>query len=135
MTGSNPIAERQPITVDDLPWESFVDETGFIPDGPTFKTLMDSGDPEQMFAYFRFPPDYRAPSHWHPSDTIYIIRRGLFIVEGEKPYHPGDVRWVKGGFAYGQETAGPEGCEFFLASLGPFAVCDPDENPPPRGSV
>lgn len=133
MSGAAP--EREPITVANLPWQGFTDETGFIPDGPTFKALMDNDDPEKMFALFRFPPNYSAPSHWHPSDTIYIITQGVFLVEGEKPYHPGDVRWVKGGYAYGRETAGPEGCEFYLAALGPFAVHNPDEVAPPRGRV
>lgn len=48
-------------------------------------------------------------------------------------YEPGDVRWVKGGTAYGSESAGPDGCEFYIVSLGPFDVCDPETNPPPNG--
>jgi hypothetical protein len=134
MGSTSLIAERQPITVANVPWQDFKDETGYVPDGPTFKQLIDS-DPDKVFGLYRFPPNYKAPSHWHPSDTIYIITQGVFEVEGEAAYYPGDVRWVGGGFAYGRETAGPEGCEFYLASLGPFAVYDPDEVPPPRGRV
>ena len=29
------------------------------------------------------------------------------------------------------EPTGPEGCEFYLASLGAFATYDPIKNPPP----
>jgi hypothetical protein len=82
-----------------------------------------------------FPPGYVAPSHWHPSDTVYIITKGVFIVEGEGEYRPGQVRWVGGGYAYGRETAGPDGCEFYLLSLGPFSINDPEQNPPPRGGI
>jgi hypothetical protein len=44
--------------------------------------------------------------------------KGEFTVDGESTYHAGDVRRVNGGFAYGAETAGPEGCEFYVVSLG-----------------
>lgn len=126
--------ERTPITVADLGWKAMHDRSGFIPDGPTYKDLIDPAR-DNAFVLMRFPAAYVTPSHWHSSDTIYIVTQGLFIVEGEGEYHPGDVRWVGGGYAYGAETAGPEGCEFYLASLGPFSINDPEQAPPPRGGV
>src|SRR5690606_11229777 len=106
--------------------------SGFIPEGAAVKPLI---DPEtgHTFMLTRFAPNYKAPSHWHPSDTIYIITQGEFSVEGEGTYRPGDVRWVKGGTAYGSESAGAEGCQFYIVSLGPFEVNDPDQVPPPNG--
>lgn len=126
--------ERRPVTVGAEPWAAMHDRSGFIPEGPSYKQLMDPAR-EGEFVLMRFPPDYVAPSHWHPSDTVYIITQGLFIVEGEGEYRPGQIRWVGGGYAYGAETAGPEGCEFYLLSLGPFSIHDPDEEAPPRGGV
>ena len=55
------------------------------------------------------------------------------MIEGEGSYVAGQVRWVRGGFAYGAEGAGPEGCEFYYFSLGPYGQFDPDRDPPPLG--
>ncbi len=132
-TTTNPLAERTIIHVDDQPWVEYADETGFIPEGAAVKPLIDP-DTGHTFMLTRFAPNYRAPSHWHPSDTIYIVTRGEFGVEGEGVYRPGDVRWVRGGTAYGSETAGPDGCEFYIVSMGEFDVKDPNKEAPPRGS-
>lgn len=132
MGDNNPLDQMQVIHVDDQPWVDYADESGFIPVGAAVKPLIDP-DTGHTFLLTRFAPDYRAPSHWHPSDTIYIITRGEFTVEGESTYRPGDVRWVRGGTAYGEESAGPEGCEFYIVSLGPFDVKDPAAEAPPRG--
>jgi hypothetical protein len=129
---ANPLAERTIIHVDDLPWVPYADETGFIPDGAAVKPLLDPST-GHTFMLTRFSPHFRAPSHWHPSDTIYIITKGEFGVEGEGVYRPGDVRWVRGGTAYGSETAGADGCEFYIVSLGEFDVKDPGKEAPPRG--
>ncbi len=131
----------QIITVDDIEFEPYIDETGKVPPGAAMKFLM---DPERInpaykeeagnaVAISRFDPNYVAPSHWHPSDTIYIIKSGEFHVQGEGCYLPGDFRWVQGGTAYGSEMAGPEGCEFYLISLGPFDVIMPEDQEPPNG--
>jgi alkylhydroperoxidase family enzyme len=82
---------------------------------------------------FTFPPNYRGVVHWHPTDTVYVVRRGQFIVEGEGTYEPGDVRWVKSGTPYGPESAGPEGCEVMLIGAGrfPLPTYDPSVVPPP----
>jgi quercetin dioxygenase-like cupin family protein len=126
------LAERTIIHVDDQPWMDYEDETGFIPPGAAVKLLI---DPESgnTFMLTRFAPNYRAPSHWHPSDTIYIITQGEFSVEGEGTYRPGDVRWVRGGTAYGSEMAGPDGCEFYIVAMGEFDVKDPSQDAPPLG--
>ena len=124
------IAERQPIHVEDLPWVPFErNDTTVAIDvepGAYFRQLMDDPDCKALFVQVKFAPNYVAPAHWHPSNTIYVITHGIFHVQGEKTYLPGDVRWVRGGKSYGSETAGPEGCEFYLASLGPFATNVPD---------
>ena len=71
----------QIITVDDIEFEPYIDETGKVPPGAAMKFLM---DPERInpaykeeagnaVAISRFDPNYVAPSHWHPSDTIYIL--------------------------------------------------------------
>ena len=82
---------------------------------------------------FTFPPNYVGKVHWHPADTVYVIRRGQFIVEGEGTYEVGDLRWVKAGTAYGPEGAGPDGCEVLLIGKGdfPLPTYDPSIDPPP----
>jgi quercetin dioxygenase-like cupin family protein len=84
---------------------------------------------------FTFPPHHRGVVHWHPTDTVYVVRRGQFIVEGEGTYEPGDVRWVKAGTPYGPESAGPDGCEVMLIGAGrfPLPTYDPAVVPPPAG--
>ena len=71
---------------------------------------------------FTFPPNYVGKVHSHPADTVYVIRRGEFIVEGEGTFKVGDIRWVKSGTAYGPESAGPEGCEVMLIGAGKFPL-------------
>lgn len=121
------------IHADDIAWTEFIDPTGWIDPGAKLKRLT---NPEctLLLECFQFPPGYVAPSHWHENDTVYIIRQGVFIVEGEGEYHPGDVRWVQGGTAYGSEQAGPEGCEVFLITTGKPAIRNPETDPPPRGT-
>lgn len=82
---------------------------------------------------FTFPPNYVGKVHWHPADTLYVIRRGQFIVEGEGTYEVGDIRWVKAGTAYGPESAGPDGCDVMLVAAGsfPLPTYDPDVTPAP----
>lgn len=81
---------------------------------------------------FTFPPHYVGKVHWHPTDTIYVIRKGQFIVEGEGTYEVGDIRWVKAGTPYGPEKAGPDGCEVMLIGAGKFPLpsFNPDIDPP-----
>jgi hypothetical protein len=69
---------------------------------------------------FEFPPNYAGVVHSHPQDTVYIVRRGRFIVDGEGTFEVGDLRWVKAGTSYGPERAGPEGCEVILVTKGTF---------------
>jgi hypothetical protein len=84
---------------------------------------------------FTLPPNHVGKVHWHPADTVYIVRRGQFIVEAEGTYEVGDIRWVKAGTAYGPEGAGPEGCEVILVAAGsfPLPTFDPAVDPPPAG--
>lgn len=71
---------------------------------------------------FAFPPNYVGKVHWHPADTVYVVRKGQFIVEGEGTYEVGDIRWVKAGTVYGPEQSGPEGCEVMLVAAGRFPL-------------
>ena len=82
---------------------------------------------------FTFPPGYVGKLHWHPADTVYVVQRGQFIVEGEGTYEVGDIRWVKAGTAYGPEAAGPDGCDVMLIGAGrfPLPTFDPTVDPPP----
>jgi ChrR-like protein with cupin domain len=125
------LPERTGIDVDALPWEDFVDASGRRL-GVSFKWIVDPGLGKNCML-LRLPPDHRAAPHWHTSDTVYVVTRGEFVVEGEGSFFPGQIRWVRGGFAYGAEGAGPEGCEFFFFSLGPYGQHDPDVDPPPLG--
>jgi hypothetical protein len=133
-TASGNVAPAGVITVDAISAVDFSDEDGFIPHGMRVKVLSDPavGPP---FLLAMFPPHFIVPYHWHPHDTIYIIKSGELIIESEGSYVPGDVRWVKGGSAYGPETAGPSGCDFYIISTGPLSAKDPAKEPPPgRGS-
>ncbi|HEV8297567.1 MAG TPA: cupin domain-containing protein [Acidimicrobiales bacterium] len=86
---------------------------------------------------FTLPPNYVGKLHWHPADTVYVVRRGQFIVEGEGTYEVGDIRWVKAGTPYGPEAAGPDGCEVMLIAAGsfPLPTHDPAADAPPRGTA
>ena len=70
-----------------------------------------------------FPPHATLGVHSHPCDTLYVIRAGEFIVDGEGAYGPGDLRWVRAGVAYGPERAGADGAVVLIVSTkGPFGV-------------
>jgi hypothetical protein len=121
------IPERTPVPLSDIP----VAVGG--PDSDTWRKTIVEPDTGHAVFYVRFAPHQVGSAHWHTSDTIYLFVKGSFTVEGEPTYHAGDVRRVRGGFAYGSETAGPEGCEFYFVSLGPYGRLDPDVDPPPLG--
>jgi hypothetical protein len=128
---SGDVSPATVITVDAISAVDFSDEDGFIPSGMKVKVL---SDPEKgpPFLLAMFPPNFSVPYHWHPHDTIYIIKSGELILDSEGSYAPGDVRWVNGGIAYGPETAGPDGCEFYIISTGPLFAKDPAKDPPPK---
>jgi hypothetical protein len=125
------LPERVPVSVDDLPWEEFVDGDGNRL-GVMLKWVVDPSRGRNCML-LRLPPNHRSKPHWHTSDTLYLVTQGEFVVEGEPSYFPGQVRWVRGGFAYGSEGAGPDGCEFYFFSLGPYGQHDPEIEPPPLG--
>ena len=133
MKDDNPIGERRPIHIDDVEWESFTDpgEPGRSP-GPWVRWLVDPASGNRVM-HVRSDAGRKAAAHWHLSDTVYIVTKGEFIVEGEPTYRVGDLRWVRGGFAYGPEQSGPEGCEYLFISLGPYDKIDPDVRKPPLG--
>lgn len=125
------LAPRTPIRVDDLvPSVHRVTEDG-TPDPHTWRKTIVAPSAGYAVFYVSIGPGAATPVHWHPSDTVYIVRRGQLVVPGEGTYCEGEVRWVRGGTAYGPEAAGPDGCEFWFVSIGEFASHDPDEHPPP----
>jgi hypothetical protein len=85
---------------------------------------------------FELPPNYVGKVHWHPADTVYVVRRGQFTVEDEGTYEVGDIRWVKADTVYGPEGAGPDGCEVMLIAAGsfPLPTFDPAVDPPPTAT-
>jgi hypothetical protein len=128
-----PLPSRVPVTLAEIePAVYGVGEDGAVDRGTWRKTIVDPDTGHACF-YVRFAPHQTGTPHWHPSDTLYLVVRGSLVIEGEGEYRAGDVRHVKGGFAYGTEGGGPEGCEFFFVSLGPYGRFDPDEHPPPIG--
>ena len=132
MSDAKPLAERRPIRIDAVPWERYRDPLRPEAPGPDVRWLVDPASGNRVMQV-RSAPGSWAPAHWHLSDTVYVVTRGEFRVEGEPPYRAGDLRWVRGGFAYGPEHAGPEGCEYLFFSLGPYDKLDPDVVPPPLG--
>jgi hypothetical protein len=121
------------ITVDDVPYQEFPGSAdGFLTTGAWIKHLA-PGDSGLHFIIFKLPPRFESPGHWHDFDTIYLVKSGEFHIEGEGPYRPGDVRWVRGGTAYGAERAGEDGCEVYVISMGPIATHDPAKELPPHG--
>lgn len=125
------LPERTGIDLDSLPWESFVDAQGRDL-GVRLKWIIDPARGRNCML-LHLPPNHRAPAHWHASDSLYLVTRGELVIEGEGSFFAGQVRWVRGGFAYGAEGAGPSGCEFYYFSLGPYGQHDPDREPPPLG--
>jgi hypothetical protein len=131
-TGGPALAPRTVIHIDDaLPAE----RTEGSPASAITLQPLTGADCDLTVLIFTFPPNYVGKVHWHPTDTVYVIRRGEFIVEGEGTFVEGDIRWVKAGTAYGPEAAGPEGCDVMLIGAGafPLPTYDPAVDPPPRG--
>jgi len=128
------IGERRAIHIDDVPWEDFADPFDLGRGvGPLVRYLVDPDSGNRVMHIRSWPERGQAAAHWHLSDTVYIVTKGEFIVEGEGSYREGDLRWVRGGFAYGPEQSGPDGVEYMFFSLGPYDKLDPDEFPPPLG--
>jgi len=133
MSDDHPLGERHPIHIEGVAWERYRDP--LAPEGaggPWVRWLVDPASGNRVM-HVRSEPNSSAPAHWHLSDTVYVVTRGELLVDGEPPYRAGDLRWVRGGFAYGPERSGPEGCEYLFFSLGPYAKIDPDVEPPPLG--
>lgn len=133
VTPVNPLQPCTVINIDSLPWVGYQAEGQPEPSPNVFtKTLIDpkSGN---FCMVVRIEPGGGGPSHWHKSDTIYLVRRGELTVPGEGTYREGDIRWVRGGYAYGGELPGPDGVEFIFVSLGEYGWFDPDVHEPPLG--
>ena len=85
----------------------------------------------------RFNPSFSAGEHWHDFDTVYFVREGGMQFGPQEPwYSAGDIRWVRGGHAYGPEQPGPAGVDFVLVSLGgPVSLHWADLEAAPRGRI
>lgn len=97
----------------DVEWEMFHDPH----ERPTSPVRMLKTDAPALLEV-DFPPNFYAGLHWHPFDTLYFVAEGEMRIGDEGNFIPGDVRWVKAGYPYGPEEAGPDGVRFFLISLG-----------------
>ena len=126
------LPERTPVRIADIPIAVSLPRADGPPPETWRKTLVDPESGHAVF-YVRFAPGQRGEPHWHPSDTLYVFLDGSLIVEGEAEYRAGEVRFVHGGFAYGAEVGGAQGCEFVFVSLGEYGRFDPDVDLPPRG--
>ena len=82
------------------------------------------GDAPTVFRTY-FPPGFEVPVHTHACDYAEIILDGSQQVT-KKWHHPGDIRIVKAGTAYGPLVAGPEGVTVLLifrdGRFAPIAV-------------
>lgn len=113
---SNEVPFRR-IAVDEVHQRQF--EDGHIEPYVRVRRVLDDPDVVQV----TFPPGARLAQHSHPADTLYIFQQGEFHIEGEGSFHPGDIRCVKGGLAYGPEWAGPEGAVLLIvATNGSFGT-------------
>lgn len=85
----------------------------------------------------RFVPEFTAGEHWHDFDTLYFILAGAMRFGPQEPwYRAGDLRWVRGGRAYGPEQPGPDGVEFLLLSCGgPISLRWADLELAPHGRI
>lgn len=121
-------ASREPID----PWQlppavHKVLEDGGV-DRETWRaTILDPDAGHQAVFFVRFAPGQVGTRHWHTSDTVYVFLQGELSIPDEGTYRAGQVRWVPGGLSYGPEVAGPEGCGFLFASLGPFGTHQVDD--------
>ena len=133
VTPADPLAPCTLIELDALPWVPYVGEDGDASASRTFtKTLVDPDSGHYAMAV-KLMPGIAGRTHWHLSDTLYIVRRGELHIEGEGVFREGSFRWVKGGYAYGPETPGPDGAEFFFISMGPYGLFVADDVEPPLG--
>ncbi len=122
-------AQQQPaiggVSLDDVPWIDYIDEHDRV-HGAQVKII----NPNTTYVWF--PPEFRAPEHWHPYDTTYYVTAGRIRFGDEGWFSKNGIRWVTAGQVYGPEEAGAEGVEFLLVSAGPIDLIYPDIKAPPR---
>lgn len=133
VTPANPLLPRTVIELDELPWVPYSDSGDPANSTVLTKTIVHP-DTGHHVMLIKLLPGVPGRTHWHDSDTLYIVRNGELHIEGEGTYRPGSIRWVKGGFAYAPETSGDAGAEFYFISLGPYGLHYLDEGEPPLGS-
>ena len=120
------------IHMDDLPWTGFIDPRTNQPNPHVFTRFLLPDRHRYSASLIWHEPGFSSSPHWHPSDTLYIVKSGELHVKGEGVYRPGDYRWVRGGTAYDAEQGGSEPLETFLISFGPAGRFDADLHPAPN---
>lgn len=73
----------------------------------------DDSDDRFPVSYFRFPPNYVFPRHWHTEGELIIVVKGTANFAGHD-IGPGAIAYSDARTIYGAEAAGPDGCEFLL---------------------
>lgn len=118
--------------LDELDWAMFDDPAG----RPTTPVQVVAAEGPDILRT-KFPADFVAGEHWHDFDTIYFILDGSMEFGPQEPmYEKGDIRWVRGGHAYGPEKPGPDGVDFLLVSVGgAVALHWSDLEPAPHGRL
>jgi mannose-6-phosphate isomerase-like protein (cupin superfamily) len=84
-----------------------------VSDALTLRLL--SNDPFLM--HITFPANGTAQRHSHGCDMVYTLLRGSMTV-GDLEVSAGDVFCVTAGEVYGPESAGPDGAEVLIHSVG-----------------
>lgn len=96
-----------------FPWVAVEDVPGVYN-----RFMGEDGEQGPWIVQVRMAPNARGTAHWHQVDTVYVVTRGSLSF-GADFCHAGELRWCRAGYFYGPETAGPEGCEFYLIASGP----------------
>jgi hypothetical protein len=97
---------------DAVPWTAVEDRPGVHS-----RFLGENSEDGPWVVQVKFEPHSMGQPHWHEADTVYIVTQGAMSFGGDM-CHAGELRWCRAGYYYGPETAGPEGCEFFLIGSG-----------------
>ena len=131
----NPIGERRPIRIADIEWEDFTDPDE--PDrepGPFVRWLVDPASGNRVM-HVKSWAGRNAAAHWHLSDTVYLVTKGEFIVEGEEPYREGDLRWVRGRVRLRPGAVGARRLRVPVLQPRPLRQARPRRAPAPAGPM
>ena len=132
LTPTDPLLPRTVIDMDALPWVPYVADADADPAQSCVLTkTLAAPDSGNYVMLIKLLPGTPGRTHWHLSDTLYIVRRGELNIEGEGVFREGSFRWVKGGFAYGPETPDPREPSSSSSAWGPTG-CSTQTSTSPR---